>query len=93
MKEAIEALLEQALELQSPINVRVRVREALTLLRAGQVEGHGEACFYCGEPCSNLAGDPGQWPLIFAQADETGIARAHHVECVVSRLPQEETET
>jgi hypothetical protein len=44
-------------------------------------------CFYCGKRTSRIAGDPGQWPLIFCQPDGTGFVRYHHTRCVVDRLP------
>lgn len=49
-------------------------------------EGDNETCFFCGKPCSSLAGDPGQWPLGFAHPDGTGVVQWHHTSCVVDRL-------
>lgn len=56
------------------------------VLRERPEEGHDEPCFYCGKPCSLIAGDPSRWPLAFAQPDGTGVVRYHHVGCVVARL-------
>lgn len=56
------------------------------------MEGHGELCFFCGLPCSDLAADPGQWPLGFAHPDETGVVQWHHTSCVVERLFPEASE-
>lgn len=50
-------------------------------------QGDNEPCYYCGKPCNAFAGDPGLWPVGFAQADGTGICRWHHSRCVVERLP------
>ena len=49
------------------------------------LDGDGP-CFYCGEPTVSVAGNPGKWPLVFAQHDGTGKAKYHHVECVSRRL-------
>ncbi len=50
------------------------------------MEGHNEPCYYCGEPCNSLHGNPSLWPLIFAHKEEPGIAKAHHTKCVTERL-------
>lgn len=56
-------------------------------MKSEKAEGDDEPCFYCSEPCDPYAGDPGRWPVGFAQADGTGICRWHHARCVVDRLP------
>jgi len=43
-------------------------------------------CYYCGQSTHALAGDPGEWPLHFAHADEPGVAKPHHTGCVQERL-------
>lgn len=52
----------------------------------GHREGHGKPCYYCGEPCNDLAGNPGLWSLGFCHADDPGRVKWHHTECVTSRL-------
>lgn len=44
-----------------------------------------EPCTYCGKPCNALAGDPGEWPLLFSD-DDSGVAKPHHVRCVQERV-------
>lgn len=45
-------------------------------------------CFYCGELCNDLAGDPGLWSLYFPDPDQygSGYGRHHHTKCVMRRL-------
>lgn len=57
---------------------RVRELEEATLREDG-------LCPYCGEMTDSTAGNPGQWPLHFSQSS-TGIVRAHHTDCVTTRL-------
>ncbi len=49
-------------------------------------QGHGEPCYYCGEPCSSVAGNPGKWPLVLFHRDEPGKPKWHHAGCVAARL-------
>ena len=49
-------------------------------------EGHNEPCYYCGEPCNSLAGDPGKWPVGLCHSDEPGVVKYHHEACVNDRL-------
>lgn len=50
--------------------------------------GHKEPCYYCGEPCNSLAGDPGKWPVALCHSDEPGVMKWHHSHCVSIRLAQ-----
>jgi len=80
-------------ELSSAIAVVARERDtALARVRelSEALPGHGEPCFYCSEPCDALAGNPGRWPISFAQPDGTGVCRTHHSACVVKRLSRAE---
>src|SRR5688572_707455 len=43
-------------------------------------------CYYCGEPTSSWAGNPGLWPLLFPHSDEPGVVKSHHISCVTERL-------
>lgn len=52
------------------------------------IEGHNQPCYYCGEPCNALAGNPGKWPLAFPHRDEPGVVKWQHVGCVVARLTE-----
>ena len=49
-------------------------------------EGHGSPCYYCGEKCNNLTGDPGKWPVGLCHSDEPGVVKWHHSGCVSDRL-------
>lgn len=70
-----------------PERAKTTVVLALRSLAAPQVpEGHNEPCYYCGEPCDSVAGDPSRWPLGFPHADDPGVVKYQHVGCVVSRL-------
>jgi hypothetical protein len=51
-------------------------------------EGHDEPCYYCGEPCDALAGNPSLWPLGFPHKDDPGVVKWQHVGCVLARLPE-----
>lgn len=50
--------------------------------------GHDEPCYYCGEPCDALAGNPTRWPLGFPHQDDPGVVKYQHVGCVLERLPE-----
>ncbi len=56
--------------------------------KAFDMQGHNEPCYYCGEPCNGLAGDPGLWPLPFCHRDEPGVMKWHHTRCVTRLLPE-----
>ena len=49
-------------------------------------EGHNKPCYYCGELCNGLAGDPGQWPVPLCHPDDPGRVKWHHINCVTTRL-------
>ncbi len=54
-------------------------------------EGHDEICYFCGNPCNSLAGDPGKWPVFLWQgaiSKETGKAFWHHAGCVMEKLDE-----
>lgn len=48
--------------------------------------GHNQPCYYCGDPTDVFAGNPGLWPLPFPHADEPGVVKWHHTDCVMARL-------
>lgn len=50
------------------------------------MHGHGDPCYYCGEPVDCLAGNPGMWPIGLPHADEPGRVKYHHMVCVSVRL-------
>jgi hypothetical protein len=50
------------------------------------LEGHGRLCYYCGDPCSSLAGNPMMWPIPLCHSDDPGVVKWHHTGCVSSRL-------
>jgi hypothetical protein len=49
-------------------------------------EGHKEPCYYCGEPCNSLHGNPNLWPIPLCHSDEPGVVKYHHTGCVSERL-------
>jgi len=49
-------------------------------------EGHDEPCYYCGEYCNSLAGNPSLWPVALCHTDEPGVVKWHHTGCVSERL-------
>jgi hypothetical protein len=49
-------------------------------------QGHGQPCYYCGEACNALHGNPGLWPLPFCHRDDPGVTKWHHTSCVTKRL-------
>jgi hypothetical protein len=57
-----------------------------SLQPATPTAGEDGPCFYCDRQTSSLAGDPGEWPLVFCQPDGTGVVRWHHTRCVTNRL-------
>nr|HPK72511.1 hypothetical protein [Vicinamibacterales bacterium] len=61
------------------------LREAEERL-SSSVFGHGLPCYYCGELCSALAGDPGKWPIGLCHKNQPGRVWPHHVSCVSERL-------
>lgn len=42
-------------------------------------------CYFCDEKTNSLAGDPSEWPLVFAY-NSVGFARRFHIKCIVERL-------
>lgn len=57
----------------------------------GLPQGRGQPCYYCGEPCNDLAGNPGLWSLPFCHRAEPGFVKWHHTRCVTSRLLENAT--
>jgi hypothetical protein len=49
-------------------------------------EGYNEPCYYCGEPCNAVAGNPGMWPVALCHPDDPGVVKYHHHDCVAERL-------
>jgi hypothetical protein len=49
-------------------------------------EGHNRPCYYCGELCDNLSGDPGKWSVGYPEKEEPGKVKYHHMECLLKRL-------
>ena len=49
-------------------------------------EGHDKPCYYCGQPCDGLAGNPNKWPIPLTHRDEPGVVKWHHIGCVSRRL-------
>lgn len=47
----------------------------------GAMQGHEKPCSLCGEPCSCLAGDPGQWPVYLGND-----LRFTHAGCVLDQI-------
>ncbi len=56
------------------------------------MEGHDKPCYYCGEPCNGLAGNPSRWPIPLCHRDEPGWVKWHHIGCVTSRLIENRVE-
>lgn len=50
------------------------------------VQGHDEACYYCGAKCSALDGDPARWPVALCHPEEPGVVKWHHSGCVSDKL-------
>lgn len=76
---------------------RYHVEDAETALAAIQAQPkakrpqinslHDEPCFYCGDPCNSLTGNPGLWPLALpVDASRQGHAVPVHMKCVLTRL-------
>lgn len=51
-----------------------------------EMSGHNEPCYYCGEPCNSVAGNPGEWPVGFPEKEEPGKVKYHHMGCLLKRL-------
>lgn len=58
------------------------------LAKANGLQGHGESCYYCGQPIDNLAGDPGRWEVGLCHADDPGVVKRHHAACVDKRITE-----
>src|SRR5579864_4275940 len=63
-------------------------RAKVARLTAKPHEGHNEPCYYCGEPCDDLVGNPSLWSVVLCHSDDPGVAKYHHVGCVSDRLEQ-----
>ena len=48
--------------------------------------GHDQPCYYCGELCNAVAGNPEKWPIPLCHPEEPGKVKWHHVGCVSERL-------
>ncbi len=57
----------------------------------GSLQGQGEPCYYCGEQCDHLAGNPSKWPIVLCHRDEPGKPKWHHTGCVTARLVENQT--
>ena len=66
--------------------LRTQVAELESRTVLAVTEGHKKPCYYCGLPCSSLAGNPGRWPIALCHADNPGAVKWHHVGCVSARL-------
>jgi hypothetical protein len=64
--------------------------EALDRYPSRSTEGHGEACYYCGEKCNSLAFNPGRWPIPLTHPNEPGVVKWHHIRCVSERLGRQD---
>jgi hypothetical protein len=62
------------------------------VLGEARARGHEQPCYYCGETCNALAGNPAKWPLGFPHKEEPGAVKYHHVGCVMDRLDCLETQ-
>lgn len=60
--------------------------ELATLRNIRPLEGHDAPCYYCGKPTNSWAANPGQWPIPLCHADEPGVVKRHHIDCVSERL-------
>jgi len=83
-----------------PECARIEAEPLLALLRRHRgsetppPRGHDEPCGYCGEPCDDLAGDPGKWSVRLSAGlvgGEPGKARWFHQRCVTERLEKSPT--
>lgn len=65
-----------------------RENKQLRAKRTFPTLGHDEPCYFCGERCNALSGNPSEWPIPLCHEDEPGVAKAHHVGCVSGKLQQ-----
>ena len=49
---------------------------------------HGEPCYFCKKPINSFAANPGLWAVTLCHADEPGVVKPHHVDCVMTRLDE-----
>lgn len=59
---------------------------ALEKIKPSHSEGHGKQCYYCGDPCNDLIGNPSKWSVALCHRDEPGVVKWHHTGCITSRL-------
>lgn len=50
--------------------------------------GDNQPCYYCGQACNALHGNPNKWPIPLCHADDPGKTKYHHIGCVSERLVQ-----
>ena len=47
-----------------------------------------KTCYYCGEFCDELSGNPSKWPIPLCHADAPGVPKYHHIGCVQEHLSE-----
>jgi multidrug efflux pump subunit AcrA (membrane-fusion protein) len=86
---------------QQLANERVESAATLNDLRKAEAEAERDAlraqtsltdgpCVECGKPTQWAAGDPGQWVVMLPTEAEPGVAKHHHVKCVLGWRAQVE---
>lgn len=68
------------------VETAVVALEAAEGVRSVMPEGHDKACYYCGDPCNGLAGNPAKWPIPLCHKDDPGRVKWHHAGCVMDHL-------
>lgn len=58
----------------------------------GSMQGNDQPCYYCGEPCNSLAGNPGVWPIHLTHKDDPGKVKWHHIGCVQKNLVENQVD-
>lgn len=84
LREEVRAY-KQSLDVLGQINVEILEENTELKQRA---DLHHRACYYCGEACNPLAGNPGFWPVVVCFKEEPGVPKACHSACVSARLSE-----
>jgi hypothetical protein len=77
--------MKDALDLTREADAALAAKDAEIETLTQGFEGHDEPCYYCGEKCSSLSGNPGLWPVGGSHPDDPGVLKFHHAACTFER--------
>jgi len=74
--------------MRAAVNVLPDLLAGEVALIKQQYEAGDGQCYYCGKLTESYAANPGKWAIQFPHADDPGVCRPHHLECVCDRMAE-----